>query len=386
MEFLVVTASLGWVAVLLAPWRPWDTGEGLEAVGDSFKKNLRDITVLIPARNEAAFIGRTLAALRSQGNGFLTILIDDRSSDGTAALAQSSLIPGLTILNGSQLPAGWTGKLWALEQGWRQVKSKFVLLLDAEIELEPGLLSALRQKIEERDLVSVMAHLRMQTFWERMLAPAFVYFFRLIYPFRLGNNPRSRVGVAAGGCILLRCVALQNVGGFEPLRMAIIDDCSLAKKIKEAGGRTWIGLSRSVRSHRPYERLSDFWEMIARTAFTQLRYSVWLLLGTTFLMFLGFWIPLIGLLVLPVPAKGFAVIGVIAMMISYWPTLRYYRRSIFWALALPLIGGLYLLMTWSSAFRFWQGTRSQWKGRVYARRAKSPSRAKKKSIDAFDQA
>ncbi len=348
MEFLVVAASLGWVALLLAPWRPWGTGERLEAVGGSFENNLRDITVLIPARNETAVIERTLAALRSQGEGFLAILIDDQSSDGTVALAQSLLIPGLTILSGSPLPAGWTGKLWALEQGWRHVKSNFVLLLDADIELEQGVLPALRQKIEERDLVS---------------------FFKLIYPFRLGNDPRSRVAVAAGGCILLRCTALQNIGGFEPLRMAIIDDCSLAKKIKETGGRTWTGLSRSVRSHRPYERLSDFWEMVARTAFTQLRYSVWLLLATTFLMFLGFWMPLIGLSLLPASAKGFAVIGVMAMMISYLPTLRYYRRSVFWALALPLIGGFYLLMTWSSAFRFWQGKRSQWKGRVYARAA-----------------
>src|SRR5690242_10159945 len=126
MEFLVIAASFGWVALLLAPWRPWGTGEGLEAAGDPLEKDLRDITVLIPARNEAAVIGPTLAALRSQGTGFLTILIDDQSSDGTVALAQSSLIPGLTILNGSPLPTGWTGKIWALEQGWRQVRSKLV--------------------------------------------------------------------------------------------------------------------------------------------------------------------------------------------------------------------------------------------------------------------
>jgi hopene-associated glycosyltransferase HpnB len=386
MEYLVVAVCLGWVALLFVPWRPWGTRERLEADGDSFEKNLRDITVLIPARNEAAVIERTLAALRSQGTGFLTILIDDQSSDGTAALAQSSRLAGLRILDGSPLPAGWTGKLWALEQGWRLVKSTFALLLDADIELEPGVLQALRHKIEERDLVSVMAHLRMETFWERLLVPAFVYFFKLIYPFRLGNDQRSRVGVAAGGCILLRCAALQNAGGFESLRIAIIDDCTLAKKIKEAGGRTWTGLSRSVRSHRAYERLSDFWEMVARTAFTQLRYSVWLLLGTTFLMFLSFWVPLVGLFELPAPAKGFAVIGLMAMVISYLPTLSYYRRSILWAFALPLIGTLYLLMTWSSAIRFWQGKRSEWKGRVYAPTGEQPEpRCPKKSIDASYQ-
>ncbi|HET6268064.1 MAG TPA: hypothetical protein VFG11_10140, partial [Acidobacteriota bacterium] len=140
--------------------------------------------------------------------------------------------------------------------------------------------------------------------------------------------------------------------------------------IKEAGGRTWTGLSRSVRSRRPSERLSDLWNMVARTAFTQLRYSVWLLLATTFLMLLGFWMPLIGLYALPVRAKAIAVIGLMAMVISYLPTLRYYGRSVFWALALPLTGSLYLLMTWSSAFRFWQGKRSEWKGRVYTRLAR----------------
>jgi hopene-associated glycosyltransferase HpnB len=366
MESLVVVASLGWVLLLLVPWRPWGTSEQLEPARDLSGEDLGDITVLIPARNEGTVIERTLTALRSQGHGFVTILVDDRSSDGTAALARSTMGSGLTILSGSPLPEGWTGKLWALEQGWRHVESKFVLLLDADICLEPGMLAALRGKLERLDLVSIMARLRMQTIWERMLVPAFVYFFKLIYPFRLGNDPRSQVGVAAGGCILLRCDALRKIGGFEPLRTAIIDDCSLAREIKRAGGRTWTGLSQSVRSHRPYERLSEFWQMVSRTAFTQLRYSVWLLFATTFLMLLSFWMPLVGLFFLPPGAKGVAAVGLAAMMISYLPTLRYYGRSAFWALALPLISSLYLLMTWSSAFRCWRGRRAEWKGRVYA--------------------
>jgi hopene-associated glycosyltransferase HpnB len=369
MEFLVVAASLGWVALLLAPWRPWGTGERLEPAGEPCETDFRDTTLLVPARNEAAVIERSLAAVRSQGEGFLTILVDDQSSDGTAALARSTLTSGLTILTGSPLPTDWTGKLWALEQGWRNVESEYVLLLDADIELKPGMLAALRNKLvdEELDLVSIMAQLRMETFWERMLVPAFVYFFKLLYPFRLGNDPRTRVGVAAGGCIFLRCAALRKIGGFEPLRMAIIDDCSLAKRVKDSGGRVWTGLSHSVRSHRPYVQLSDFWEMVARTAFSQLRYSIWLLLATTFLMFFTFGIPLIGLFVSPAPLKAIAAIGLMAMVISYLPTLRYYGRSIFWAPALPIIGGLYLLMTWSSALCFWHGKRSEWKGRVYAR-------------------
>ena len=367
MESLVVLASLGWTVLLLAPWRPWSTRERLEPVHDPFKHDLCDLTVLIPARNEAAVIEPTLRALRSQGHGFAAILVDDQSSDGTVALARSTMGPALQIISGSPLPEGWTGKLWALEQGWRHVNSDFVLLLDADIGLAPGMLSALRAKIDRFDLVSIMAQLRMRTFWERMLVPAFVYFFKLIYPFRLGNDPRAQVGVAAGGCILLRCAALKKIGGFEPLRTAIIDDCRLAKEIKKRGGRTWTGLSHSVRSHRPYEHLSNFWDMVSRTAFTQLRYSVWLLFVTTFLMLVSFWMPLIGLLWLPPATKGMAAIGLGAMMISYLPTLRYYGKSPFWAPALPLISSLYLLMTWTSALRYWRARGAEWKGRVYAR-------------------
>jgi hopene-associated glycosyltransferase HpnB len=217
------------------------------------------------------------------------------------------------------------------------------------------------------DLVSIMARLRMETFWEKLLAPAFVYFFKLIYPFSIGNSPNSTLGVAAGGCILVRSDALRRTGAFRSIRNAIIDDCTLADSIKKSGGRTWTGLSHSVQSHRPYARLASFSEMVERTAFTQLRYSIWLLLATTFVMLLAFWFPWAGLLSSSLTGRCFAVVGVLAMLTSYLPTLRYYRRSILWAPMLPLIAGLYLLMTWSSAMRYWRGQRSEWKGRVYAR-------------------
>ena len=157
------------------------------------------------------------------------------------------------------------------------------------------------------------------------------------------------------------------IGGFHALRNAIIDDCSLARMIKKSGNRTWIGLSHSVRSHRPYERLSNFWEMVERTAFAQLQYSSWLLLATTFIMLLGFWLPWVGLFSHHLPLRIVAMVGVSAMTLSYLPILRYYRRSMLWALMLPLISSLYLLMTWSSALRYWRGQRSAWKGRVYVR-------------------
>jgi hopene-associated glycosyltransferase HpnB len=369
MELLVVAGSLLWVALLFAPWRPWSTRERLEPAIEQAERNLCDVTVLIPARNEAAVIQRTLVALGNLGNGLQVILVDDQSSDETASLALSTLAIGLLVLKGKPLPPGWTGKLWALEQGWRNTQTELILLLDADIELDPRMIGALKQKLidEELDLVSIMARLRMETFWEKLLAPAFIYFFKLLYPFSLGNNPSSALGVAAGGCILVRSDALRRTGAFTSIRNAIIDDCALAASVKKSGGGTWTGLSLSVRSHRPYPRLSNFYQMVERTAFTQLRYSIWLLLATTFVMLLVFWFPCAGLLSSSLAVRCFATVGVCAMISTYLPTLRYYRRAILWAPTLPLIGGLFLLMTWSSALRYWRGKRSEWKGRVYSR-------------------
>src|SRR3984957_19142178 len=345
MEFLVVAGSLLWVALILVPWRPWSTRERLESGAE--QANLSNVTVLIPARNEAEILERTLSALAIQGPGLQVVLVDDQSSDDTASLALSTLPTGLRVLSGKPLPPGWTGKLWALEQGWRNTNSELVLLLDADIELEPRMIGTLKQKLidEQLDLVSIMARLRMDSFWEKLLVPAFIYFFKLLYPFSVANNPSSSLGVAAGGCILVRSEALRQAGAFLSIRDAIIDDCSLADRVKRSGGRTWTGLSHSVRSHRPYARLSSFCEMVERTAFTQLRYSAWLLLATTSIMLLVFWFPWAGLLSSSMAVRSFALVGVCAMMFSYLPTLLYYRRSILWAPLLPFIASLYLLMT-----------------------------------------
>ncbi|HTC12721.1 MAG TPA: glycosyltransferase [Chthoniobacterales bacterium] len=369
MEILVVAGSLLWVALLLVPWRPWSTRECLQSGREEAEMSLCDVTVLIPARDESAVIKRTLLALGNQGNGLQVILVDDQSSDETASVAVSTLAAGLLVLNGKALPSGWTGKLWALEQGWRNARTELILLLDADIELDPGMIGALKQKLigEKLDLVSIMARLRMETFWEKLLAPAFIYFFKLLYPFSLGNNPSSALGVAAGGCILVRSEVLRKTGAFGSIRNVIIDDCALAASVKKSGGRTWTGLSLSVRSHRPYPLLSNFWEMVERTAFTQLRYSIWLLIATTFVMVLVFWFPWSGLLSSSLAVRCFAVAGFCAMISTYMPTLRYYRRAILWAPMLPLVGGLFLLMTWSSALRYWSGRRSEWKGRIYAK-------------------
>lgn len=370
MELLVVAGSLLWIVLIFLPWQPWSTKERLELrVEPGVAPDLSDVTVLIPARNEAAGIVRTLSALNKQGSGLQVILVDDQSVDETVFLARATMASGLQVIEGEPLPAGWTGKLWALEQGWRHTKTKLVLLMDADIELNTSMLGRLKQKLinEQLDFVSIMARLRMESFWEKLLAPAFIYFFKVLYPFSIGNSPKTKFGVAAGGCIFVRSDALRKAGAFLSIRNALIDDCSLATGIKKSGGRTWTGLSHSVRSHRPYPRFSSFREMVERTAFTQLRYSPWLLLATTFLMLLAFCLPWAGLFSSSVFVRSLAGAGIGAMLASYLPTLRYYRRSILWAAMLPLVGGLYLFMTWASALGYWRGKRSEWKGRLYAR-------------------
>jgi hopene-associated glycosyltransferase HpnB len=212
-----------------------------------------------------------------------------------------------------------------------------------------------------------MAELRMQTLWEKVLSPAFIFFFKLLYPFAVGNDPRSRLGVAAGGCVLIRVDKLEAIGGFSALRTSIIDDCELAKRVKQIGGKTWIGLTHSAKSQRPYPSLGSFWNMVARTAFTQLQYSVLLLLLTTLLMVLVFWCPVLGLAHRSMIVRTTSWVGLVSMWVAYFPVVRFYRQTPFLVITLPVVASLYLLMTWSSAVRYWRGQRSIWKGRSYER-------------------
>ena len=369
---LAVAGCALWLCILVLPWQPWRVRERLEpeAAGDEAEFDLGDVTVLIPARDEAAVIGDTLAALGNQGRGLRVVLVDDRSSDDTAEAARRAAPESLSldVLAGALLADGWTGKLWALEQGRRRTETPLTLLLDADITLRPGMIQALLSKKEESGaaLVSVMAALRMQGGWERLLLPAFIFFFRLLYPFHLANKPSRWVAAAAGGCVLIDTAALAGIGGFGAIRGALIDDCALARAMKDAGFRTWVGVTGGAVSHRAYPTLGVVWRMVARTAYTQLRYSPALLLLCTLLMALAFWAPIAGLAG-PLPAQIAAAVALAAMSACYLPTLRYYRRSPGWALALPLIGTLYLAMTWHSALRDWGGRRSEWKGRVYGR-------------------
>lgn len=353
---------LMWLGLLLVPWRPWSTREHLEA-DPSSRAPLGDITVLIPARNEADVIGTTLRGLQAQGEDLQVIVIDDQSTDDTAAMANA--FPNVRVISGAPLPTGWAGKLWALEQGRQHVRTPLTLLLDADIELRPGMLATLlaHKQREQRQFVSIMADLRRTSFWDRLLLPAFVYYFKLLYPFAISNSRSTLVAAGAGGCILVDTAMLERIGAFASLRDALIDDCTLARQVKQAGGRTWIGLSCDVVSLRPYGSFESIHRMVARSAFTQLGYSTALLMVVTALFLLAYGAPL-ALLGAP-HLWPLAWVALLAMMLGYLPMLRYYRMPLWWALLLPLGAALYLGMTWSSAIRYWRGVRSQWKGRAY---------------------
>jgi len=368
--YLALAAALIWFGILLLPWRPWNTREVLNASSPPSEEDLSDITALIPARNEAEFIIASLLGLGAQGNHLAIVLVDDQSTDGTAQAALRTAKRNLRIIEGKPLPPGWTGKLWALEQGISHVHTPLTLLMDADIELKPGILAALRKKMIENGLqfISLMAALRMVSFWERLFLPAFIYFFKLLYPFHLSNSSNPRVAAAAGGCILLQTNVLKAVGGFRALRGAMIDDCALARRVKSLGFRTWIGLTHSARSLRPYNDLGTIWNMVARSAFSQLRYSSLLLLFCTVLMITAFWLPVMGLFFPETAARVIAAASLGAMMLSYLPTLTFYGLPRVFAVAMPFIGTFYLAMTWTSAFRFWLGKGAEWKDRSYGKK------------------
>ena len=353
------------------------------------------VRAVIPARDEAETIAATVSALLEQDypGELQVILVDDQSSDGTGEIARQAAAdcaskegaPGdrqLTVLSGQDLPAGWTGKLWALEQGTQhalQDNPDYILLTDADIQadrLNLRRLAALAVA-ENLDMASVMVRLRCESAWESFLIPAFIFFFMKLYPFRWVNNPNRKLAGAAGGCILIRSRALERIGGMGCLKEALIDDCTLAAKVKESvspdsadgKSRIWLGLGSEIISLRPYPDLETVWKMVSRTAFTQLNYSVLLLIGTLVAMTLIYLTAPIGLVWCVVTGNW---VGAIAaggtwglMALSYWPTLKFYKQSPLWALTLPAIAFLYTLMTLDSAIQHWQGKGGAWKGRVY---------------------
>ena len=293
----VSTVSLvGWAWLVGAHGQFWRTDQRARPTPplDSAGRSWPPVSIVVPARNEAAVLPRTLPTLLNQDYpGRLSItLVDDQSEDGTAEVARrvsadQGVTDRLTVAEGEPKPPDWSGKVWALHQGIaacsrREPEARYLLLTDADIAHSPDSLRGLVLKAEEQQLdqVSLMARLRVQTLWERRLVPAFVYFFAKLYPFRWANDRRRATAAAAGGCILVRRDALERSGGLERMAGAIIDDCALARQIKGGGGRIWLGLSRDVRSLRAYNTLAPFWATVSRAAFAQLNFSPLLLAAT----------------------------------------------------------------------------------------------------------
>jgi hopene-associated glycosyltransferase HpnB len=337
------------------------------------------VVAIIPARNEADVIGRSLTSvLRQDYPGELTVVVvDDDSSDGTALAARRAAAAAgsearLQLVSGKHLSPGWTGKLWALRQGIEAVNMRpdrpaYVLLTDADIVHESTVLTWLVSQAESAGLVliSLMAKLRCESFAERSLIPAFIFFFQMLYPFSWVNRPDKATAAAAGGCMLVRTDALNKIGGIDIIRDSLIDDCALAKVLK-AHGPIWLGLTERVRSIRPYPHVKDIRRMVARSAYAQLRYSPVLLLGTVAGMTLTFLSPVLLAVFASGAARGFGIMAWAMMAIALQPTLRLYRLSPLWGVALPAIAFAYIVYTLDSAFQFVRGRGGLWKGRVQA--------------------
>jgi hopene-associated glycosyltransferase HpnB len=336
------------------------------------------VTAVVPARDEADVIARSIGGLLAQDypGPFRVILVDDASSDGTAQAARAEAqrlgaAERLEVLTGAPLPAGWTGKLWAVSQGVAQAEAaapKHLWLTDADIAHDPDNLSRLVARAEggRYVLTSLMAQLHCATWAEKLLIPAFVLFFQMVYPFRQVNDPRSRLAGAAGGCMLIEREALGRAGGIAAIRAAVIDDCALGAILKREG-RIWLGLTHRARSIRPYESLADIGRMVSRSAYAQLGYSPWALAGTLIGLGLIFLAPPL-LAVLGWGDLG-GVLGAVAWLLmaaAAQPMLRFYGRSPLWGFAMPLIGALYAAFTLQSAVDVWRGKGGMWKGRAQA--------------------
>jgi len=335
------------------------------------------VVAVIPARDEADVIGITVTSLLSQNypGKLSVVVVDDHSSDGTAdaarAAAEAIGVPErLKVVQAPDLPAGWTGKMWAQNHGVATARATcpdadLLLLTDADIRHGKGELRRMVSKLiaERLDMASLMVRLSTDSWWEKAAVPAFVFFFRLLYPFPWVSDPRSSTAAAAGGYVLIRPQMLELIGGIKAIKDALIDDCALANAVKVERGRLTLDLAQETESVRRYAGPEGLWAMISRSAFTQLRHSPFLLLGTVLAMLLVFVLPPI----LAFRNGGGASTGALAwaaMTIAYYPMVRYYRQLPFWAPLLPVISLFYLGATLHSAFKYWRGEGGQWKGRL----------------------
>ncbi|MGC9410426.1 glycosyltransferase [Streptomyces sp. DZ1-3] len=368
-----------WLWLLLARGFFWRTDVTLPARREPAA--WPSVCVVVPARDEAAVLPASLPSLLAQDypGRAEVILVDDGSTDGTGELAgelarRHGGLP-LTVTSPGEPPAGWTGKLWAVRHGVALARARepeFLLLTDADIAHAPDSLRALVAAAGDGgfDVVSQMARLRVASAWERLVVPAFVYFFAQLYPFRWIAR-RGRTAAAAGGCVLLRTEAAERARIPEAIRHAVIDDVALARAVKGAGGRVWLGLAERVDSVRPYPRLGDLWRMVSRSAYAQLRHNPLVLAGTVAGLVLVYLVPPLAVVV--GAARGetaAALLGGAAWLVmagTYAPMLRHYRQPLWLAPLLPFTAFLYLLMTVDSAVQHYRGRGAAWKGRTYAR-------------------
>jgi hopene-associated glycosyltransferase HpnB len=351
------------------------------------------VIAVVPARNEAETIGRVVTGLVQQDypGAFSVVVVDDHSEDGTASIARQVAAEHgagerVRVVNASDLPKGWTGKLWALNEGMSHggvtqagmsnggglsaaaEVPEFYWFTDADVSHAPNTLRRLvgRAERERLDLASLMVLLQAKTLPERALIPAFLYFFLMLYPPRWTADEELVTAGAAGGCILLRREALARIGGLAAIRGEVIDDCALARAVKFGGGRVWMGLTRKSVSLRAYGTFREIRDVIARTAFTQLRYSVPMLAGTLLGMLLTYVAPVLLLFARDSTALAIGFAAWLLMTLSFLPTVRFYRLSAVWALVLPLTAVFYTWATLRSAVRYWMGKGGLWKGRAQA--------------------
>ncbi len=370
LELIGIVSVAAWAYLLFGRGGFWRMQE---SPAPGLISSAKSVAVVIPARNEEAVIARAIGSLLGQDypGPLHVFLANDHSSDATVAAA--GVHDRLTIVEAGPLPEGWTGKLWAISEGLKLAESwrpDYILLTDADILHAPDNVAGLVARAERDglDLVSYMATLQCRTFAERALIPAFVYFFFELYPPAWIARRNHATAGAAGGCILIRPSALERMGGIAAIRGELIDDCALAHAVKKTGGAIWLGLTSKTRSIREYAAFGDILRMIARTAFTQLRYSTMLLAGTIAGMAIIYLAPPILVFTHNAISAGCGVIAWFLMTISYLPVLRFYRRSIACAPALPLIALFYMVATIDSAVRYWRGRGGEWKGRVQVAR------------------
>jgi len=383
-EILAVLSLMIWLVLFFSWggfWRIWEADADSAAAPSP--RTWPRVTAVIAARNEVASIAAVVAALAKQDyrGEFSINIVDDHSDDATADLArkaasESGAAASIRIVSAPELAPGWTGKLWALNSGISAASDfapDFFWFTDADISHAPDTLRRLvsRAEHDNLDLTSLMVLLQSRTLAEKLLIPAFLYFFLMLYPPNWTSDSRCKTAGAAGGCILLRRSALERIGGLVAIRHEIIDDCSLARAVKRSGGKIWMGLTRASHSLRAYTGFAEIRDMIARTAFTQLRYSTPRLFGALLGLALTFLVP-VALTFAPQTKIWFpALLAWCFMTASFLPTVTFYRLTPLWAALLSVAAIFYSYSTLLSAIRYWLGRGGQWKGRAQATRAKS---------------